>query len=156
MSDSSEAPTAAVTGLSSSSRKAGEEPAAPVTADRTLLERWVRAGTTSQRVARRSRIVLLALDGVDDIATRVGVSPRTVRLWVGRFQTGGAQALLRDAPGRGRRAKIDSKALLDRLRQAKLLHSDGHPTSLRQAAAVLQVSPSAVWRALRRADATPY
>ena len=145
MSDSSDAAAATVPGECSSGLKAGAT-------DRGLLERWVRAGTTSQRVARRSRIVLLALDGVDDIATRVGVSPRTVRLWIGRFQTGGAQALLRDAPGRGRRAKLDSKAFLDRLRQANLLLADGQPLSLRRAAAFLEISPTAVWRALRKAD----
>jgi transposase len=152
MSDSSEAATVGVTGLCSSGPTAGGERAAPVSADRTLLERWVRAGTTSQRVARRSRIVLLALDGADDIAARVGVSPRTVRLWVARFQLGGAAALLRDAPGRGRRATVDSKALLDRLRKANLLLTSGHPVSLRRAAAYLEVSPTAVWRALRKTD----
>ena len=146
MSDSSEAPTSMVTGLRSSRER--QEPGT----DRALLERWVRAGTTSQRVAKRSRIVLLALDGVDDIAAREGVSPRTVKLWISRFQVGGARALLRDAPGRGRRPTFDAKALLDRLRNANLLRADGHPSSLRRAAAVLQVSPSAVWRALRKAD----
>ena len=148
MSDLPDAPTAAR--QHPATLKAGVP--REVTSDRALLERWVRAGTTSQRVARRSRIVLLALDGVDDIAARVGVSPRTVRLWVGRFQTGGAQALLRDAPGRGRRATLDSTALLDRLRQANLLLDDGHPLSLRRAAAFLEVSPTAVWRALRKSD----
>jgi len=152
MSDLPDAPSAAR--QCPSTLKAGVPRAAQVTADRALLERWVRAGTTSQRVARRSRIVLLALDGVDDIAERVGVSPRTVRLWVGRFQTGGAEALLRDAPGRGRHATLDSTALLDRLKQANLLLPDGHPSSLRRAAAFLEVSPTAVWRALRKSDAT--
>jgi transposase len=152
MSDSSEAATAAVTGLCSSSPKSGCELPAPVATDRALLERWVRAGTTSQRVARRSRIVLLALDGADDIAARVGVSPRTVRLWIRRFNLGGAEALLRDAPGRGRPATFESTALLDRLRNANLLLTDGHPVSLRRAAAYLEVSPTAVWRALRKAN----
>jgi transposase len=121
--------------------------------DRALLERWVRAGTTSQRVARRSRIVLLALDGVDDVAARVGVSPRTAQLWITRFWEGGAEALLHDAPGRGRHATVDSSTLLDRLRQGNLLLADGQPSSLRRAAAFLQVSPSALWRALKKADA---
>jgi transposase len=125
----------------------------PFSSDRALLERWVRAGTTSQRVARRSRIVLLALDGVEDVAARVGVSPRTVKLWVTRFELGGAEALLRDAPGRGRHATFDPRALLDQLRQANLLLANGHPSSLRRAAEFLQVSPSAVWRALRKTTA---
>ena len=122
-------------------------------ADRELLERWVRAGTTSQRVARRSRIVLLALEGVDDIAGRVGVSPRTVQLWITRFRLGGAEALLHDAPGRGRHSALDPSTILDRLRQANLLMADGQPLSLRRAAAFLNVSPSALWRALRKTGA---
>ena len=148
MSDSSDVTIEASTGCCSSTPKAVGR---AVPGDRARLERWVRAGTTSQRVARRSRIVLLALDGVEDVAARVGVSPRTVKLWVTRFQLGGAEALLRDAPGRGRRSTVDSTSLLDRLRQANLLLADGQPLSLRHAAAFLQVSPSAVWRALRKA-----
>ena len=150
-----EAPHPSVTKLCSSSRKSGGGQTQQVT-DRALLERWVRAGTTSQRVARRSRIVLLALDGVDDIAARVGVSPRTVQLWITRFQLGGAEALLHDAPGRGRHAALDPATLIDRLRQANLLLADGHLLSLRRAAAFLHVSPSAVWRALRKADCATY
>ena len=152
MTDSLEVPQPSVTKLRSSSRKSGGEQTGQVITDRALLERWVRAGTTSQRVAMRSRIVLLALDGVDDIAARVGVSPRTVQLWITRFRLGGADALLHDAPGRGRHARLDSTTILDRLRQANLLQADGPPLSLRRAAAFLEVSPSAVWRALRKAD----
>ena len=120
--------------------------------DRERLERWVRAGTTSQRVARRSRIVLLALDGVEDIATRVGVSAQTVKLWIRRFEAGGAEALLRDAPGRGRRATLDHRTIHDRLRQANLLTGTGQLRSLRRAAVCLGVSPSALWRALQKAS----
>jgi transposase len=144
--------SAAATGFCSSDGKSGGQ-AVPISADRALLERWVRAGTTSQRVARRSRIVLLALDGVEDVAAQAGVSPRTAKLWVTRFQLGGAEALLRDAPGRGRHATFDPRTLLDRLRQANLLLANGHPSSLRRAAEFLQVSPSAVWRALRKTTA---
>ena len=48
-------------------------------ADRERLERWVRASTTPQRVVRRSRIVLLWLEGLSaaDIAARVDVSRPT-------------------------------------------------------------------------------
>jgi transposase len=152
MTDSLDAPQPSGTKLCPSSRRSGGDQTTPVTAERALLERWVRAGTTSQRVARRSRIVLLALDGVDDIASRVGVSPRTVQLWIMRFQLGGAEALLHDAPGRGRHSALDPTTIVDRLRQANLLLADGHLVSLRRAAAFLEVSPSTVWRALRKAD----
>ena len=153
MPNSLEAPRPPAPELCSPSRKSEGEQTGQGVTDRALLERWVRAGTTSQRVARRSRIVLLALDGVDDIAARVGVSPRTVQLWITRYRLGGADALLHDAPGRGRHATLDATPLVDRLRQANLLMADGQPLSLRRAAAFLQVSPSTVWRSLKRADA---
>ena len=131
---------------------AGTDGTTPVTNDRALLERWVRAGTTSQRVARRSRIVLFALDGVDDIASRVGVSPRTVQLWITRFQVGGAEALLHDAPGRGRHAALDSHDDPRSPPTGQFAARRWARGSLRRAAAFLQVSPSAMWRALRKAD----
>jgi transposase len=119
---------------------------------RARLARWSRSGTTPQRVVRRSQIVLLALDGFspEEIATRLGVSVPTVRLWMTRFERGGPDALLHDAPGRGRRASIDAATLRDQLREAHLLDERGRPVSLRRAAAFLHVSASAVWRALRR------
>jgi transposase len=73
-----------------------------------------------------------------------------VRLWLRRFATGGAQALLRDAPGRGRRPAIGHDTLVSRLREANLLGADGQPTSLRDAAQLLGVSASTVWRVLRK------
>ena len=69
--------------------------------DRQLLQRWLKAPTTPQRVVRRSRIVLLAIDGMreQDIAAKVGVSRPTVRLWLSRFDKLGARATA--ARGRG-------------------------------------------------------
>ena len=121
-------------------------------APRALLQHWIRAPTTPQRVVTRSRIVLSALDGlsVDDIASHLHVSPTTVRLWIARFEEGGSEALLHDAPGRGRPASLTPEAIHDRLRDANLVRPDGEPISLRRAAKFLGVSASAVWRALRK------
>lgn len=120
--------------------------------DRPQLEQWVRAATTPQRVVWRSRIVLLGLDGhsAADIAAEIGVSHPTVRLWLRRFASAGAVALLHDAPGRGRHPLIDPATLMTRLREAHLIGPDGQPTSLRDAAKYLGVSASTVWRALRK------
>jgi transposase len=125
--------------------------------DRALLERWVKAPTTPQRVVMRSRIVLLAADGrrVREIAAALRVSRQTVSLWLNRFRACGPQILLHDAPGRGRRAAIDRQDVRDRLRAANLLDASGQPVSLRRASAFLAVSPSAVWRAFRHAAARP-
>lgn len=121
--------------------------------DRDRLERWVRAATTPQRVVRRSRIVLHWLEGLTaaDIAARVGVSRPTVHLWVRRFVAAGPEALLHDAPGRGRPRAIEARDLRARLAEAHLLDEAGHIVDLERAAALLNVSTSTIWRTMRRA-----
>jgi transposase len=81
--------------------------------DRRILSGWIRAGTTPQRVVRRARVVLLAADGCSarEIARRLGVSTHTVSLWRRRYHAGGPPALLRDAPGRGRKATVTATAV---------------------------------------------
>lgn len=119
---------------------------------RTLLEHWVRAGTSPHRLVVRSRIVLLSLDGLGSraIAHRLGVSQGTAALWVARFRTQGPEALGHDAPGRGRHPRMTRDDLVTRLRDAGLLRPDGTPLSLRRSAAALGTSPSTVSRILRR------
>lgn len=123
--------------------------------DRRQLERWVRGETTPQRVVRRARIVLLALDGLSphQISDRLGISRPTVTLWIDRFERDGPGALLHDAPGRGRHASVEPSTLIDRLREAGLLDNRGHPVNLRRAAAFLNVNVSTLWRALRKLPA---
>jgi len=90
--------------------------ALPISSEqRRTLEAWVRAQNTPQGVALRSRIVLLAADGKSnsDVARQVGVRRPTVLLWRERFLEGGAEALTKIAPGRGRRVTYDA----DRVRQ---------------------------------------
>jgi hypothetical protein len=73
--------------------------------DRRLLERWVRATTTPQRVVLRSRIVLMVSTGISsrEAARRMGISRHTVDLWRARFLEGGSSVLVTDKPGRGRK-----------------------------------------------------
>jgi len=122
--------------------------------DRRLLERWLKSPTTPQGIVRRCRIVLLALDGFSpaSIAAIVGVSRATAKLWTARFTLHGPNALLHDAPGRGRHALLDPASVHTQLKAAGLLGADGHPASLRGAAAALGVSPSSLWRTLKRAS----
>jgi transposase len=79
-------------------------------AERAILEAYVRAGTTPQRLARRAHIVLLAAGGLSSeaIAERLGVTGHTARRWIARFSTGGVRSLEHDAPGRGRRPTATS------------------------------------------------
>jgi len=81
------------------------KPVALAAEDRRSLEQWIRAGTTPQRLARRSRIVLLLADGMSSraAARALGVSRHTVDLWRQRFEAGGCHALVKDKPGRGRK-----------------------------------------------------
>src|SRR2546421_7824320 len=73
--------------------------------DRERLERLVRDRNTPQKIVWRSRIVLLAGDGIGavEVATRVGKSVLTVRRWRRRYSAKGVEGLLKDAtrpPGR--------------------------------------------------------
>jgi len=74
--------------------------------DREVLERWVRAGSTQQRLVARAQIVLAAAAGrgTRAIAQELRTWPAQVTKWRKRFAAGGVAAL-QDAPrpGRGRR-----------------------------------------------------
>ena len=73
---------------------------------RLELEKLSRRRTTPVRVAQRSRIILLAADGMQDkqIAQRMGVAPRMAALWRSRFIEHGVEGLMKDAPRPGRTA----------------------------------------------------
>jgi transposase len=64
------------------------------------LEAWVRAKKTPQRVVLRSRICLLAREGLSHtaIARQLGTSRPTVFLWTNRFRSQGIAGLAEDAP----------------------------------------------------------
>ncbi|MDE3066399.1 MAG: helix-turn-helix domain-containing protein [Verrucomicrobiota bacterium] len=59
-------------------------------ADRNQLEKWVPAPFTPQQVALRSRILLMAADGKQDleIAGELDVNRHTPALWRKRFPSG--------------------------------------------------------------------
>jgi hypothetical protein len=79
-------------------------------AAKRLLMRWVQSGLTPQRVALRARIVLLCAEGISEreVARRVEVHRHTVALWRARFLESGAEGLVRDKPGRGRKPAPES------------------------------------------------
>ena len=68
------------------------------------LQLWVTTPSTPARLVRRCRIVLLLANGMSktETAVRLDVNRRTVAVWEQRFLDGGADALRRDRPGRGR------------------------------------------------------
>ena len=80
-------------------------------ATRKELERLSRKRSMEARVVLRSRIVLLAEDGMQNkqIAEQLGVSARMAGLWRGRFIEYGVEGLLKDAPRPGRTPKITAE-----------------------------------------------
>ena len=73
--------------------------------DRERLEKLVKDRNTPQKIVWRSRIVLLAGEGIGavEVAARVGKSVLTVRRWRRRYAAKGVDGLLKDAtrpPGR--------------------------------------------------------
>jgi transposase len=77
---------------------------------RKQLQQQARGRSVPVRVALRSRIVLLAAEGLQNqqIAAELKVSVRMVALWRKRFLTLGVQGLLKDAPRPGRTPSISS------------------------------------------------
>jgi transposase len=66
---------------------------------REIIDAWARAKKTPQRVVLRSRICLLAADGISHnaIAKRLNTSRPTVNLWVKRFNEQGPTGISEDA-----------------------------------------------------------
>src|ERR1700691_6569011 len=73
--------------------------------ERVQLQQWVRAHFTPQQVALRSRILLLAAEGKEnlEIAAELKVNPHTPALWRQRFIQDGLDAVWEIQSGRGRK-----------------------------------------------------
>ena len=63
---------------------------------RQQLEQWTRRRTTAQALARRASIVLLSIEGINDvqIARRLHTTRETVGRWRRRFLSHGVDGLL--------------------------------------------------------------
>ena len=83
---------------------------------RDYLETQTRARTIQSQTVNRARILWLKADGcsVDNIADKVGINRCSVMLCLKKFNKGGVENTLFDAPSRGRNAEItdDEKAWL--------------------------------------------
>jgi transposase len=80
---------------------------------RGVLEALSVARTAPHREVQRARVLLMAADGVanTEIASRLGVTPVTVRSWRKQFQAEGMAKFAKVAPGRGRKPQIPQEVI---------------------------------------------
>lgn len=114
--------------------------------------------TTSQGLAERARIVLLAAEGLPnrEIADRLGVHRNVVSKWRGRFLRGGVAAL-QDEPRSGRPQAIPPTKVRKVVETVCGRPPKGYGRwSQRLLARKLKLAPSTVGRILRRHDLHPH
>jgi transposase len=123
-------------------------------AERAQLIRWSRARTSPHRLVVRSRIVLMAAEGLKTrvIAGKLHVAPATVRLWCERFDRHGLAALVRDAPGRGRKRGMSRQAVISVLRTMLEHQAPMDGWTARSLATRAGTSAATVWRVWKRYD----
>ena len=126
-------------------------------AERAVLECFVRARTTEQRLAPRARLILDPAAGVGNkrIARQRGPNLMTVLLWRRRFETGRLAGLM-DAPRPGR-PPIYSREDRDRVIALTLEQPDGTTHwSARRIAARVGMSITTVQRVWAEAGLQPH
>jgi transposase len=111
----------------------------------------VAAPTSAQRDVRRARVVLALAGGAhnETVAREIRTSTRTVTLWRGRWAREGL-AGLRDAPGRGRKRRLEKAQLEQVLQVSKTTNPEGGPWSTRamaRATGLSHMTVARVWRA---------
>ncbi len=130
--------------------------ARPVVLDemtRKQLQRLACGRSVAVRVALRSRIVLLAAEGLQNlqIAAELKVSVRMVALWRERFLALGVQGLLNDTPRPGRTPSIPASTVEQVIRkttQTTPLHATHWSTrSMAREAGISEASVRRIWRA---------
>lgn len=120
---------------------------------RTELERWARQRSLPARVVERARIVLQAAAGLENqqIAQRMGVTPKKVARWRKRFLQGGMAALEKDAPRPGRARTISDrrvkKVVEMTLRQKPANATHWSTRTMAAAAGISEASVRRIWRA---------
>jgi transposase len=126
--------------------------------EREQLESWSRRWTSAHALAQRSRIVLLAADGLrtGEIAARLGVHRNTVAKWRGRFEAERLDGLV-DEPRPGQPRKITDAKVEEVI--TKTLESaprDATHWSTRSMASEVGLTQSAVHRIWRAFGLQPH
>jgi len=114
------------------------------------LTRLSKSNTTSVRLARRARMILLAAEGWEnqDIAAHLGVGRVQIGRWRNRFAQGRLAAIAKDRPRGGRPVVVDAQDIVRRTTQTLPRNATHWSTrSLADAAGVSDSSVLRVWRA---------
>jgi len=120
---------------------------------RTQLEKLSRSKRASVRLVERSRIVLLAAQGKQDIeiAVELGISRQKAARWRKRFSEQGLSGIEKDAPRSGRIPKITSRKRSKIIRMTTTQAPPGathwSTRSMAKAAGVSAATVRRIWRA---------
>ncbi len=129
---------------------------------RRVLEGWVRASSSEQRLVERARIVLLASLGRsnEEIASEVGVVRQTAAKWRERFRSEGVAGLGDGSrPGRPPRYGHNDRLAIVKTVTEELPDPESHWTMSKIADALrdeVGISASQVWRILSELDLKPW
>lgn len=121
-------------------------------AQATQLKAWARGRSTPARLVRRAQIVLLAAEGKQnkEIGQVLGVMPRIVALWRGRFLEQGLAGLEKDAPRSGRKPSVSAskvRAIVRRTTQETPRHATQWSTrSMAKAERVSEATVRRIWK----------
>src|SRR5215216_2700367 len=127
--------------------------------EREQLQNWIRAQFTPQQVVLRSRILLMAAEGKQDleIADELEVNRHTPALWRKRFQTQGLEGIWEIQTGRGRKPFYTEKkvaAIIEATLQTKPKGSTHW--SCRTMGKAQKVSPSTIHRLWQEHNLKPH
>ncbi len=124
--------------------------------EKQKLTRLARLNTTSVRLARRARVVLLAADGLDNqtIAAQLNIGRVQVGRWRERYAQGGLAAIEHDLPRGGRPPVVDAAEIVRRTTQT--LPVAAMQWSTRTMARELGVSDTTVLRVWRAHGLKPH
>ena len=114
------------------------------------LTRLSKSNTTSVRLARRARMILLAAEGWDnqDIAAHLGVGRVQVGRWRDRYAQGRLAAIAKDRPRGGRPVVVDAQDIVRRTTQHLPRNATHWSTrTLADEVGVSDTSVLRVWRA---------
>ena len=120
---------------------------------REALERLAAKGTTTQKLAQRVRVVLLADEGVGvrESARQLGASTGMVLQWRRRFGEGGIAGLLKEAPRPGRPRSLSAEAVAEIVRKTTETKPDNathwSTRTLAPEVGLSHMQVSRIWRA---------